>query len=89
VNDIQYLASTWVNPINETKGDNSGSGKGLQSIAEDLKQLNDSDEEDTSLSIIKDEQTFNVELAIRKDILITNPPLPKGFGKQLIDQGDK
>jgi Tfp pilus assembly protein PilF len=89
VKDVAYLTSAWSNSIGETKGTDLGRGQGLQSIAEDLRQLNDSVEEHTNLSINKGEQTFNIELSIRKDILIPNPPLPRGFGKQLIDKEDK
>jgi len=54
----------------------NGTNKGLEGIREDLRILNDSTEEVTTLETIVDKVQcrFKVILSLRKDLLIFEPP---------------
>ncbi len=81
IRDKQYLFTEWENsfvPDTQTK---MGTGNGLMSIAEDLKDLNDSVSEEESLQKITCENTFQVTLMFEKYLFIPNPPIRKDLGE--------
>lgn len=66
-----YLICGWSNPIGDTLS--LGSGKGLDAIREDLKQLNDSE---VGLTIAQNDGKHQVTLFFNKELLINDmPPL--------------
>ncbi|OQW90919.1 MAG: hypothetical protein BWK78_05910 [Thiotrichaceae bacterium IS1] len=65
-----YLVSTWENSYNDNHSISTGSG--LNGIREELKILNDSQAEETTLQVINDQEQrlFRVRLALKQDLLI-------------------
>ena len=54
-----------------------GSGQGLDAIQEDLKQLNDTENQEESLLIYRQENKFQVTLFFQKDLLVNESPIVK------------
>jgi hypothetical protein len=52
-----------------------GTGKGLDAIQEDLKQLNDTENPEQSLLINQQDNQFEVTLFFNKDLLIDDLPI--------------
>lgn len=74
INDKTYLTCHWKNPVK----DNTpllGTGKGLDAIQEDLKQLNDTENPEQSLFINQQDNQFEVTLFFNKDLLIDDLPI--------------
>ena len=77
IDDKTYLACHWKNPVK----DNTpllGTGKGLDAIQEDLKQLNDTENTENpeqSLLINQQDNQFEVTLFFNKDLLIDDLPI--------------
>lgn len=70
INDNVYLLSNWSNPTTKQKLPELGTNKGLEAIAEDLKQLNGTENPEQSLLISQQANQFQVTLFFKKDLLI-------------------
>lgn len=71
-----YLTCGWGNPLGDKIPNSLGTGKGLDAILEDLKQLNDTDSETQSLLVSQDDQQFQVTMFFQKDLLINEISMP-------------
>lgn len=74
INDTVYLVSTWTNQTTNQKQE-LGTNKGLEAIAEDLKQLNDTDQAEQNLLINQQDHQFQISLFFKKDLLIDDIPI--------------
>ncbi len=72
-NDKTYLSCSWVNPVKEKTLVIQGTGKGLNAIQEDLKQLNNTENPEESLLIYQKNNKFQVTFFFKEDILYTKP----------------
>lgn len=72
-----YLTCSWQNPLGSKASNSLGTGKGLDAIQEDLKQLNDSQSQSNGLVIAQDCQQFQVTMFFKKDLLIDEVQVPK------------
>lgn len=72
-----YLTCSWCNPLGDKTLNYLGSGKGLDAILEDLKQLNDTDSEANSMLVTQDNEQFQVTMFFQKDLLINDAPILK------------
>jgi hypothetical protein len=77
INDTTYLSCSWKNPVKDKAPSMSGSGKGLDAIQEDLKQLNDTETTEESLLISQQKNQFQVTLFFKKDLLVNELPILK------------
>jgi uncharacterized protein len=76
INDKTYLTCSWENPMQEKTPTMLGTGKGLDAIQEDLKQLNGTVDPEESLLISQHSDQFKVTLLFKKDLLVNElPPL--------------
>ncbi|MCQ8104321.1 sel1 repeat family protein [Methylomonas sp. SURF-2] len=71
-----YLGCSWSNPMGNKPPNGLGTGKGLDAILEDLKQLNDTDSETKSLLVSQDDLQFQVTMFFQKDLLIDEISMP-------------
>jgi hypothetical protein len=87
VNDKTYLSCSWTNPIKDTTmyTSNLGTGKGLEAIQEDLKQLNDTESTEESLFVSKENNQFKVTLLFAKDLLVNELPTLKRQRKNVTE----
>lgn len=74
-----YLSCSWSNPLGNKSPNSLGTGKGLDAILEDLRQLNDTDNATNSLLVTRDDEQFKVTLFFHKDLLINDAPKPPKF----------
>lgn len=74
INDKNYLSCSWKNPVKD-KTPLLGTGKGLDAIQEDLKQLNDTENPEQSLLVQQQNNQFQVTLFFNKDLLIDDLPI--------------
>lgn len=74
INDTTYLSCSWENPVKDKAPSIPGSGKGLDAIQEDLKQLNDTENPEESLIISQQKNQFQVTLFFKKDLLVNELP---------------
>lgn len=74
INDKTYLVCSWKNPVKD-KTPLLGTGKGLDAIQEDLKQLNDTETPEQSLLVQQQNNQFQVTLFFNKDLLIDDLPI--------------
>lgn len=77
INDTTYLSCSWENPVKDKAPSILGSGKGLDAIQEDLKQLNDTENPEESLIISQQKNQFQVTLFFKKDLLVNELPILK------------
>jgi len=77
INDTTYLSCSWENPVKDKAQSIPGSGKGLDAIQEDLKQLNDTETTEESLLISQQKNQFQVTLFFKKDLLVNELPILK------------
>ena len=88
INDRTYLTCSWLNPVKDKSPSLLGTGKGLDAIQEDLKQLNGTDQEnlkqlndtenpEESLLISQQKNQFQVTLFFKKDLLVNELPILK------------
>ena len=70
INDNFYLLSNWSNPTTKQKLPELGTNKGLEAIAEDLKQLNGTEKPEESLLISQQANQFQVSLFFKKELLV-------------------
>ena len=70
INDNVYLLSNWSNPTTKQKLPKLGTNKGLEAIAEDLKQLNGTEKAEESLLISQQANQFQVSLFFKKELLV-------------------
>jgi hypothetical protein len=77
INDTTYLSCSWKNPVKDKAPSMLGSGKGLDAIQEDLKQLNDTETTEESLLISQQKNQFQVTLFFKKDLLVNDLPILK------------
>ncbi|MEQ1485320.1 tetratricopeptide repeat protein [Methyloglobulus sp.] len=76
LNDKTYLTCSWENPVQQKPPTMLGTGKGLDAIQEDLKQLDDTVSPAKSLLISQQSDQFKVTLFIKQDLLykeLTSP----------------
>jgi len=74
INDKTYLTCSWLNPVKDKSPAMLGTGKGLDAIQEDLKQLNDTVYPEESLLISRQNNQFQVTLFFKKDLLVNDLP---------------
>lgn len=74
-----YLTCSWCNPLCDKNPSSLGTGKGLDAILEDLRQLNDTESDTKSLLVTQDDQQFQVTMFFQKDLLINDAPKPPQF----------
>jgi len=74
INDKTYLTCSWLNPVKDKSPAMLGTGKGLDAIQEDLKQLNDTESPEESLLISQQNKQFQVTLFFKKDLLVNDLP---------------
>jgi uncharacterized protein len=74
INDSTYLFCNWGNPVKDKASSLLGTGKGLDAIQEDLKQLNDTENPEESLLISQQKNQFQVTLFFKKDLLVNELP---------------
>lgn len=74
INDKTYLTCSWLNPVKDKSPAMLGTGKGLDAIQEDLKQLNDTESPEESLLISQQNNQFQVTLFFKKDLLVNDLP---------------
>jgi len=74
--DKTYLVCSWANPLGDKSTISLGTGKGLDAILEDLKQLNDTESDSNSMLVTQSEQQFQVTMFFQKDLLIDEVPMP-------------
>ncbi|KJV05372.1 hypothetical protein [Methylocucumis oryzae] len=74
INDKTYLTCSWLNPVNDKSPALLGTGKGLDAIQEDLKQLNDTENPEESLLVSQQNNQFQVTLFFKKDLLVNDLP---------------
>ncbi|MDD2724981.1 MAG: tetratricopeptide repeat protein [Methylovulum sp.] len=74
INDKTYLTCSWLNPVKDKSPAMLGTGKGLDAIQEDLKQLNDTVYPEESLLIFQQNNQFQVTLFFKKDLLVNDLP---------------
>ncbi len=74
IDDKTYLTCSWQNPVKDKSPSMLGTGKGLDAIQEDLKQLNDTENPEESLLISQQETQFQVTLFFKKDLLVNELP---------------
>ncbi len=77
INDTTYLSCSWGNPVKDKAPSIPDSGKGLDAIQEDLKQLNDTEIPEESLLISQQKNQFQVTLFFKKDLLVNELPILK------------
>jgi len=77
INGKMYLSCSWLNPVKDKAPSMLGTGKGLDAIQEDLKQLNDTENQEESLLIYRQENKFQVTLFFQKDLLVNESPIVK------------
>ncbi|MDF1582196.1 MAG: tetratricopeptide repeat protein [Methyloprofundus sp.] len=70
INEDIYLSCNWSNPTTNQKLSGLGTNQGLEAIAEDLKQLNNTKKPEQSLLICQQDNQFQVTLFFKKDLLI-------------------
>jgi len=75
LDNIVYLTCTFVNPNKNNNNNYLGTGVGLESIREDLYQLNDTNQDANSLTISNQGNDFKVVLFFKKDLLYMAPTL--------------
>ena len=82
------MTCSWLNPVKDKSPSLLGTGKGLDAIQEDLKQLNGTDQEnlkqlndtenpEESLLISQQKNQFQVTLFFKKDLLVNELPILK------------
>lgn len=69
IDDKTYLTCSWQNPVKNKSPSMLGTGKGLDAIQEDLKQLNDAENPEESLLISQQKNQFQVTLLFKIDLL--------------------
>lgn len=74
IDDKTYLTCSWQNPVKDKSPSMLGTGKGLDAIKEDLKQLNDVENPEESLLISQQKNQFQVTLFFKKDLLVNELP---------------
>ncbi|MDP1663787.1 MAG: tetratricopeptide repeat protein [Methylobacter sp.] len=74
IDDKTYLTCSWQNPVKDKSQSMLGTGKGLDAIQEDLKQLNDTENPEESLLISQQKNQFQVTLFFKKDLLVNELP---------------
>ncbi len=74
INNKTYLTCNWLNPVKDKSPAMLGTGKGLDAIQEDLKQLNDTAYPEESLLISQQNNQFQVTLFFKKDLLVNDLP---------------
>lgn len=74
INDTTYLSCSWENPVKDKAQSRLGTGKGLDAIQEDLKQLNDTENPEESLLISQQKNQFQVTLHFKRDLLYKESP---------------
>lgn len=74
IDDKTYLTCSWQNPVKDKSPSMLGTGKGLDAIQEDLKQLNDTAYPEESLLISQQKNQFQVTLFFKKDLLVNELP---------------
>jgi|APLak6261663543_1056040.scaffolds.fasta_scaffold02283_2 hypothetical protein len=74
IDDKTYLSCSWQNPVNNKSPSMLGTGKGLDAIQEDLKQLNDTENPEESLLVSQQKNQFQVTLFFKKDLLVNELP---------------
>jgi len=74
INEITYLSCSWKNPVKDKAPSRLGTGKGLDAIQEDLKQLNDTENPEESLLISQQKNQFQVTLHFKRDLLYKESP---------------
>ena len=74
-----YLSCSWSNPMGNKTPNSLGTGKGLDAILEDLRQLNDTNNATNSLLVTQDDDQFKVTLFFQKHLLINDAPKPPKF----------
>lgn len=78
VEDQTYLKACFANPRGGSAASNElGTGKGLDAIKEDLRQLNDTCNDANSLAIEQDGKTFQVTMFFQENLLLHEGPMPK------------
>ncbi|MEF3075701.1 SEL1-like repeat protein [Methylobacter sp. Wu1] len=77
INDKTYLSCSWKNSVKDKSPTILGTGKGLDAIQEDLKQLNGTENPEESLLVSQQETQFQVTLFFKKDLLVNDLPLLK------------
>ena len=65
-----YLSCSWLNQVAKEKILGLGTGQGLESIREDLKQLNETDEPEKSLLVCQQNGQFKITLFFNKELLL-------------------
>ena len=71
------MSCNWLNPVKDKTPLTLGTGKGLDAIQEDLKQLNDSENPEESLLVSQQNNQFQVTLFFKKDLLVNELPTLK------------
>ena len=74
INGKMYLSCSWENPVKDKAPSMLDTGKGLDAIQEDLKQLNDTENPEESLLITQQKNQFQVTLFFKKDLLVNELP---------------
>ena len=77
INDQTYLSCCWENPVKDKAPLTLGTGKGLDAIQEDLKQLNNTENMEESLLVSQQKNQFRVTLFFNKDLLVNESPILK------------
>jgi hypothetical protein len=72
-----YLTICFHNPLGNKATSALGTGKGIDAIQEDLRQLNDMSSDAKSLLVTQNQQTFHVTIFFQKDILLDEVSMPK------------
>jgi hypothetical protein len=74
IGDVTYLVSTWENAYIDNTSISTGNG--LEGISDDLRILNDSENETTTLQVVNDkaQAIFRVTLFFRKELFIFEIP---------------
>ena len=75
INEDIYLSCNWSNPTTNQKLSGLGTNQGLEAIAEDLKQLNNTEKPEQSLLICQQDNQFQVTLFFKKHLLIDDSPI--------------
>ena len=71
-----YLTCSWCNPLSDKNPSSLGTGKGLDAILEDLRQLNDTEIDANSMLIAQDDKQFQVTMFFEKELLIDDVLVP-------------
>ena len=74
IDGITYLTCNWRNPLGDNVPNSLGTGKGLEAIQEDLKQLNDTESYSKSMEFVHSKHEFQVTMFFQKDLLIKSAP---------------